>query len=116
MGTFLGEARHIQNAIRELNPRPHRFDPASPTIFADMDKLSGPGQYFEIDAVFRLEDHERFVFVMSILEHYPEHDCALLLKCSVPEVRESRTRALKKLADSPHTDRFQKQLFVPEKR
>jgi DNA-directed RNA polymerase specialized sigma24 family protein len=107
----------IQNAIRELNPRPRRFNPASPTIFADIDQLSsGPGEYFEIDAVLRLEDHERFVFVMSVLERCSEHDCALLLGCSVPEVREARTRALKKLAGSHHTDRSQKQIFVQEKK
>ena len=105
----------IQNAIRELNPRPRRFNPASPTIFAEMDRLSsGPGQYFEIDAVLRLDDHERFVFVMSVLEHHSEHDCALLLGCSVPEVQEARTRALEELADSPHMDRSQNHTFVQE--
>jgi len=112
-------AKHaiIQNAIRELNPRPCRSNPAPPTIFADIGQLSSrPGKYFEIDAVLRLEDHERFVFVMSVLEHYSEHDCALLLGCSVPGVREARTRVLKELADSPHTDRSQKQLFVQEKK
>lgn len=32
---------------------------------------------------FRLEDFERFVFVMSALEHSSEHDCAVFLECSV---------------------------------
>ena len=106
----------IQNAIQELNPRPRRFNPASPTIFADIDQLSsGPDEYFEIDAVWRLEDHERFVFVMSVLEHYSEHDCALLLGCSLPEVRDARTRALKKLADSHHIAPSDNQLVVLEK-
>ena len=107
----------IQNAIRELNPRPRRSNPASPTIFGDIDHLSsGPGKYFAIDAVLGLEDHERFVFVMSVLERYSEPDCALLLGCSVREVREARTRALKELANSPHADRSQKQLLVQEKK
>ena len=107
----------IQNAIRKLNPRPRRPSSAPPTVFSDIDQPSGgPGKHFEIDAVLRLEDHERFVFVMSVLEHYSEHDCALLLGCSVPGVREARTRVLKELADSPHTDRSQKQLFVQEKK
>jgi len=106
----------IQNAIRKLNPRPRRPSPASPTVFADIDQLSsGPGKYFEIDAVLRLEDHERFVFVMSVLEHYSEHDCALLLGWSVREVREARTRALRELMDSNHMDPSQSQIFVQEK-
>jgi hypothetical protein len=107
----------VQNAIRELNPRPGQCNSVSPTIFADIDQLSsGPGKYFGMDAVFRLEDYERFVFVMSVLEHYSEHECALLLGCSVPEVREARTRALKELADSPHMDRSQNQILVEEKK
>jgi DNA-directed RNA polymerase specialized sigma24 family protein len=90
----------IQNAIRELKPRPSVANsPPSPPIFFEIDQLSsGPGSYF--DVVFRLEDHERFVFVMSALEHYSEHDCAVLLECSVLEVREARTRARERLIDS----------------
>jgi DNA-directed RNA polymerase specialized sigma24 family protein len=106
----------IQNAIRELNPRPSQSNRVSPTIFADIDQLlSGPGKYFEIDAVLGLEDYERFVFVMSVLEHYSEHDCALLLGCSVPEVREARTRALHALMDSNHMVASHKQVFMQEK-
>jgi hypothetical protein len=83
-----------------LNPRPNESNPASPTISAEIGQLSnGPGKYFEIDTVTGLEDYKRFVFVMSVLEHYSEHDCAQLLWCSVPEVREARTRAFKELAE-----------------
>jgi DNA-directed RNA polymerase specialized sigma24 family protein len=65
-----------------------------------------------MDAVLGLEDFERFVFIMSVLEHYSEHDCALLLGCSVREIREGRTRALKELADSLHTEPSENQLVV----
>jgi len=107
----------IQNAIRELKPRPRVSNsPQSPPIFSDIDPLSsGPGNHFEIDAVFGLEDPERFVFVMSVLEHYSEHDCALLLGCSVLEVREAHTRAMNDLVHSPHMDRSQNQGFLQEK-
>jgi DNA-directed RNA polymerase specialized sigma24 family protein len=99
----------IQNAIRKLNPRPRRPGPAPPTVFADIDQLSsGPDKHFEIDAVLRLEDHERFVFVMSVLEHYSEHDCALLLGWSVREVREVRTRALEEMIGSSNAALSQK--------
>ena len=106
----------IQDAIRELKPRPSESrPPLSGTIFPDIDQLSRrPGGHVEMDTVLRLADFERFVFVMSVLEHYSEHDCALLLGCSAREIREGRTRALKELADSPHVDRSNNQVLVPE--
>jgi DNA-directed RNA polymerase specialized sigma24 family protein len=108
----------VQNAIRELKPRPGLPDSSpSAAIFLDIDQLSsGPANHFEIDAMFVLEDYERFVFVMHVLEHYSQHDCALLLGCSVPEVREAHTRALNDLAHSPHAGRFQNQMFMQEKK
>ena len=108
----------VQNAIRELKPRPGLSNsPTSAPIFLDVGQLSsGPANHFPIDAVFGLEDYERFVFVMSVLEHYSQHDCALLLGCSVPEVREAHKRALNELAYSPHMDRSQDQIFVQEKK
>jgi DNA-directed RNA polymerase specialized sigma24 family protein len=108
----------IQNAIRELKPRPSQSNsPLSGAISPDIDQLSrGPGRHFEMDAVLRLADFERFVFILSALEHYSEHDCALLLGCSVKEIREGRTRALKEQADLPHMDRSENQLFVQEKK
>ena len=67
-----------------------------------------------MDAVLRLADFERFVFVMSVLEHYSEHDCAFLLGCSDREIREGRTRALKELMSSK-IDLSQNKRFVQEK-
>lgn len=95
----------VQNAIKELKPRPrHSNSPTSATIFPNSDQLSrGPDEHFEIDAVLGLEDFERFVFVMSILERYSDHECALLLGCSVQQVREARARALQRMARSGRT-------------
>jgi DNA-directed RNA polymerase specialized sigma24 family protein len=92
----------IQKAIEELKPRPrHSNLPLSATIFPNIDQLSrGPDGHFEIDAVLGLEDFERFVFVVSVLEHYSEQDCALLLGCSVQQVRETRARALQRMAST----------------
>jgi DNA-directed RNA polymerase specialized sigma24 family protein len=108
----------VQNAIRELKPRPSRSNsPLSGAMLSDMNQHSrGSGGHFEIDAVLRLADFDRFVFVMSVLEHYSEHDCALLLGCSARDIREGRTRALKELADSPHMEPSENQLFVQEKK
>jgi DNA-directed RNA polymerase specialized sigma24 family protein len=92
----------IQNAIKELKPRPKRSNsPLSATIFSNIDQLSrGPGGHFEIDVILGLEDFERFVFVISILEHYSEQDCALLLGCSIQQVREARVRGLRHIETS----------------
>ena len=108
----------VQNAIRELKPRPSQSNSAvSGAMFSDMDQHSrGLGGHFEIDAVLRLADFDRFVFVMSVLEHYSEHDCALFLGCSARDIREGRTRALKELATSPHMEPSKNQLFVQEKK
>jgi hypothetical protein len=94
----------VENAIRELNPRPlHARSPASVSVFPYIGWLSsGPSGHFELEAILALEDFERFVFVMSVLEHHSEHDCAILLECSVSEIQEARTSALEKLIDSLH--------------
>jgi DNA-directed RNA polymerase specialized sigma24 family protein len=47
-----------------------------------------------IDAITRLADLDRFVFVMSVLERYSVHECSLLLSCPAGTVIESRARAL----------------------
>jgi DNA-directed RNA polymerase specialized sigma24 family protein len=108
----------VQNAIRELRPRPSQPNsPLSGAIFPNVDQPpSGTGGHFEIDALLRLADFDRFVFVMSVLEHYSEHDCALLLGCSAREIWEGRTRALKELANLPHMEPSENQLFVQRRR
>jgi DNA-directed RNA polymerase specialized sigma24 family protein len=108
----------IQNAIRELKPRPNRSNsPISGATFPDAKQLlTDPGLDFEMDAVFRLEDFERFVLIMSVLEHYSEHDCALLLGCSSREIREGRARALQELTDLSRNDFWQNQHFLQETR
>ena len=107
----------VQNTIHELKPRPGRSNSQlsggiSPNIAQHARR---PGEHFESDAVLRLVDFDRFVFVMSVLEHYSEHDCALLLGCSTGEIREARTRALEEPATSPHMEPSENRLFVQEK-
>lgn len=87
----------VRNAIRELQPRPGHFDSSGPLQNAFSYK-SGPNKPFEVDAVLGLTDFERFVFVLCVLERHSEHECALLLGCSVSEVREARTQAIQELA------------------
>jgi DNA-directed RNA polymerase specialized sigma24 family protein len=108
----------VQNAIRELRPRPSQFNSLlSGAILPDVDQPpSGTGGHFEMDAVLRLEDFERFVFIMSVQEHYSEHDCSLLLDCSAREIREAHTRALKEPMNSSQMDLSQHRLFVQEEK
>jgi hypothetical protein len=41
---------------------------------------------------------QRFVFVMSVLEMYSDHECTLLLRCTLRDVAEARILALKQLS------------------
>jgi hypothetical protein len=91
----------VENAIREMKPRPSLRGPSpSAAVFQHSDQLSGAGEYFDLEAVLKLDDFERFVFVMSVLEKYSHHECALLLGCSVLEIRQARLHALEELASS----------------
>ena len=92
----------VQNAIRETKPRPiHSDSRLSNASISEIDELSSRAdRHFALEAVLNLEDFERFVFIMSVLEHYSDHDCALLLGCSVREILEARARALRELMDS----------------
>ena len=94
----------VENAIRDSNPRPGHAHSSSPAnVFPYIGQRSGdPSRHFEVDAILALDNFERFVFVMSVLEHYSKHECALLLQCSVSEIREARTCALKELINSLH--------------
>ena len=88
-----------ENAIRELNPQ--RKDSRSssiPTVFSHNRQSSSPIGHFDANSVLGLADFERFVFVLCVLEHYREHECALLLGCGPSEVRDARTRAIVELA------------------
>jgi hypothetical protein len=87
----------MQNAIRELQPRPSHSGSFAQNPTACSHK-NGPIGHFDVDAVLGLADFERFVFVMCVLERYREHECALLLGCSASEVCEARTQAIQELA------------------
>ena len=48
----------------------------------------------KVSAVLGLEPFERLVYVITVLEHYPDHECSLLLGCMRREILPARTRAL----------------------
>ena len=98
----------VGKAIRELNPRPsHSYSSAVlPTVFSHSQQSSAPIEHFGVAAVLGLADFERFVFVLCVLEHYRERECALLLGCSASEVRDARSRAIEELANSGQVASF----------
>jgi DNA-directed RNA polymerase specialized sigma24 family protein len=88
----------VENAIRELKPRPSRSNNSSSLPSLRKQESSSPTGHFAADALLGLADFERFVFVLCVLERYRESDCALLLGCSASQVREAWTRAIETLA------------------
>ena len=87
----------VENAIRELTPRPTRSNSPSQPDLRTRESTSPTG-YFDADTLLGLADFDRFVFVLRVLEGFPENECALLLGSSRSQVREACTSALKKLA------------------
>ena len=91
----------IQIAIRELQPHPGVASSFSIPVATHMCDFPREGErHFELAAVLVLEDFERFVFVMSVLEGYSDHDCGLLLGCTRRQIKEARSLALVQLMES----------------
>ncbi|HXM69451.1 MAG TPA: hypothetical protein VN911_22180 [Candidatus Acidoferrum sp.] len=94
----------VQNAIGQLKPHPSTASCSTFTVPPYVRQLpTGEGRNFSLNAVLALPDFERFVFVMSVLEHYSAHDSALLLDCSPREIRGARARAVEQMANSKGT-------------
>ena len=91
----------IQNAIRMLAPRRSQSavaDTPSDQVSCSLGRTPETG--YAIDSILGLKDFERFVFLMSVLEKYPDHDCSVLLGCARQDIAETRIRALSHLAES----------------
>ena len=91
----------IQEAIRVLQPRPPQHARSYTHEHAAESGVSLP-IISDCDLARRtalaLEDFERFVFVITVLEGYSEHQCALLLNVSVQEVHNALVRATERIA------------------
>jgi DNA-directed RNA polymerase specialized sigma24 family protein len=83
----------ILNAIRIIRPR-LTAETAEP-----LDRVAGSAaaERAEIAEIAKLPAFERFVFVMSVLEEYSDHECALHLVSTRAEIRAARTRALEQM-------------------
>lgn len=91
----------IQNAIRVINPRPveGRGRPNCASVDSS-DKNLPAEQHVEIAAVLGLEPFERFVYVMTVLERYSDHECSILLGCARRHLVAARPRALKNIGSA----------------
>ena len=87
----------IQSAIRLVVPgqRSGRV-PRNPAAAPAIDSLPLALQA-EVCAILELAPLERFVFVMSALERYSDHDCSILLGCVQRNITAARARALQHL-------------------
>ena len=87
----------IQTAIRLIAPR-QRSGRATQNAVSPRDLNYVPlASEAEVCAILELAPLERFVFVMSVLEHYSDHDCSILLGCSRRDVAAALARALQHL-------------------
>ncbi len=90
----------VCNAIRIIAPHPGSAGPAPASI-----QSAGEGelptmqlQDARFASILALQDFERFVYVLSVLEGYPDQNCAVLLGASKQEVREARLHAVQHVA------------------
>jgi hypothetical protein len=84
----------IQNAVRVINPRPMEED--APSNFNSNNKTLAV-ERAEVATVLELGSFERFVYVMSVLEHYSDQDCSVLLGCTLWDVIAARIRTLQQI-------------------
>lgn len=93
----------IQNVIRLLQPRPVDISSApAPVLSKEYLSQFGAG-HFDANTVLKLNDFERFVFVLTVLDQYTDHDCAVLLDSPLQLVRQARVQALEQLLSLANT-------------
>jgi DNA-directed RNA polymerase specialized sigma24 family protein len=88
----------IQNAVRLINPRPDNGGGRSRSVSVDSNYKVLPAEWHvEVSAVLGLEPFERVVYVTTVLEHYSDHECSLVMGCARRDILPARTRALEQL-------------------
>jgi len=88
----------IRNAVRVIEPRPVEGRGASIPGSDKTRDLAPAAEPMEIAAILTLRVFERFVYVITVLEHYSDYECSLLLGCTRRDVLSARTRALRQIA------------------
>src|SRR5215467_15447594 len=86
----------IQSAIRLISPLGSTTATRTADVIQVVDKVPIV-LHAEVCAILELAPFDRFVFVMSVLEHYSDNDCSILLGCARREIAPTRTRAMQRL-------------------
>ena len=96
----------INNAIRLVQPHPGRSYAFGEPRRSNQDdsSLRITDTWLKASDVLALEDFDRFVFVICVLEGYSEAHCALLMGCSLREVRFARQHATQQIISNAHAD------------
>ena len=101
----------MQNAVRLIKPRLDDGGGRLSSASVDTEYKTLPAErHVEVSAVFGLEPFERIVYVMTVLEHYSDYECSLLLGCARRDVLPARTRALEQIAS--HAELHDRQLPI----
>ncbi len=91
----------IQNAVRLMSPHPAEGSGSSHSASVDYNnKPLAAGQQLEIEAVLALEPFDRFVYVLTVLERYSDHECSVLLSCARRDVVAAKMRALQEMGSA----------------
>ena len=87
----------MQSAIRLIAPRDLAVTTIpNPYVARAMDNVPLI-LHAEVRAILELAPFERFVFVMSVLERYSDHECSILLGCPRRDIATGRARAMRQL-------------------
>jgi hypothetical protein len=91
----------VRNAIRIIAP--HKGEPQR-TKIANQPAgkhrvLEMPVQDVPFASILSLNDFERFVYVLSVIERFRDQECAVLLSISLKEMRETRAIAVQHVSD-----------------
>jgi DNA-directed RNA polymerase specialized sigma24 family protein len=96
----------ILNALRVVKPRPadgNGSGRSTSDSVNDNAKTLRVVQQAEIAAVLELDPFERFVYVITVLEHYSDQECSVLLGCTRRAVVAARTHAFQQIGSAMET-------------
>ena len=89
----------VQNAISMMHLAPEHTTESANRLPAMRD-VTAPDSGWPFATVMQLPAFQRIVFVLSVLESYPDQECKVLLDCTRLDVVEARTRALELIGEA----------------
>jgi hypothetical protein len=91
----------VRNAIALISPKPGANERVARPEGPVAREQRGLDGVFELpfSVLLELPVFDRFVFIITVLEKMREHECCLLLGCSVREVVSARGRVFARLAE-----------------